>query len=203
VTPAQLPAATPAIRQSHRPLLLGLGGPSSPPWLATAGPAPPPTARCRAPDTAGRCGCRTAARRCGTPGSANRRSAGARTSVVGLGPAAATAGLVDPRAGQDGDLPGPARLPAAHEVPPPLAWLPGSDEPTTQAGTAKPEPHRGSTVLPRRSARRARAGAAGESKPQRPSHLHRGASNRPVVSCPPRVGLTRPATKSSRVRWRA
>jgi hypothetical protein len=28
-----------------------------------------------------------------------------------------------------------------------LAWLPGSDQPTKPAGTAKPEPHRGSTVL--------------------------------------------------------
>jgi hypothetical protein len=39
-------------------------------------PAPPPTARCRAPDTAGPRGCRTAAHRHGRPGSANRRSAG-------------------------------------------------------------------------------------------------------------------------------
>jgi hypothetical protein len=59
--------------------------------------------------------------------------------------------LAERRAGRDGDLPGPAGLPAAHQVSPPLAWLPGSDQPTTQAGTAKPEPHRGSTVLPRRS----------------------------------------------------
>ena len=36
----------------------------------------------------------------------------ARTGVVGLGPARAAAALVDPRAGRDGDLPGPARLPA-------------------------------------------------------------------------------------------
>jgi hypothetical protein len=77
VTLAQLPpAATPAIRQSHRLLLLGPSAPSSPPWLATAGPAPPPAARCRAPDTAGHRGCRTAARSCGRPGSASRRSAG-------------------------------------------------------------------------------------------------------------------------------
>jgi hypothetical protein len=77
VPPAQLPpAAPPAIRQAHRPLPLGPGGSSSLPWLATAGPAPLPTARCRAPDTAGRRGCRTAARSCGKPGSANRRSAG-------------------------------------------------------------------------------------------------------------------------------
>ena len=73
---------------------------------------------------------------------------GARTSVVGLGPAAATASLVDPRARRQGDLPGPTSLPAAHQVSPPLACLPGSDQPAKQAGTAKPEPHRGTTVLP-------------------------------------------------------
>jgi hypothetical protein len=77
VTSAQAPpAATGAIRHSHRPLPREPGGPSSPPWLATTGPAPPPTAPCRVPDTAGRRGCRTAARSCGRPGSANRRSAG-------------------------------------------------------------------------------------------------------------------------------
>jgi hypothetical protein len=76
VPPAQLPpAARPAIRQSHRPLLLDPTGRSSPPWLATAGPVPPPTARYHAPDTAAHHGCRTAARRCGRPDSANRRSA--------------------------------------------------------------------------------------------------------------------------------
>jgi hypothetical protein len=73
---------------------------------------------------------------------------GARTSVVRLGPAAATASLVDPRARREGDLPGPTSLPAAHQVSPPLACLPGSDQPTKQAGTAKAEPHRGTTVLP-------------------------------------------------------
>jgi hypothetical protein len=83
----------------------------------------------------------------------------ARTGVVGLRPASATAGLVQPRAGRDGDLPGPARLPAAHEASPPLAWLPGSDQPTKPAGTAKPEPHRGSTVLPAGRACRARSWA--------------------------------------------
>ena len=58
---------------------------------------------------------------------------GARTGVVGLRPARAAAGLVEPRPGCDGDLPGPARLPAAHEASPPLAWLPGSDQPTRRA----------------------------------------------------------------------
>jgi hypothetical protein len=82
----------------------------------------------------------------------------ARTGVVGLRPASATAGLVQPRAGRDGDLPGPARLPAAHEASPPLARLPGSDKPTKPAGTAKLEPNRGSTVLPASRACRARSG---------------------------------------------
>src|SRR4029453_15546803 len=70
------PRPTPASRQSHRPLLPGPGGPSSPPWLATAGLAPPPTARCRAPDTARQRGCRTAARSCGRPDSAHSPCAG-------------------------------------------------------------------------------------------------------------------------------
>ena len=76
VAPAQpRPAAAPANRHRQGPLRLGQCRPSSSPWPATAGPAPPPAAQCRAPDTAGRRGCRTAARGRGTPGSANRRSA--------------------------------------------------------------------------------------------------------------------------------
>ena len=55
---------------------------------------------------------------------------GARTGVVGPRPAATSVGLAEPRAGRNGDLPGPAGLPATHEVSPPLAWLPGSDQPT-------------------------------------------------------------------------
>jgi hypothetical protein len=57
---------------------------------------------------------------------------GARTGVVGLGPAAALAALVDPRAGLEADLPEPARLRPGHQVSPPVAWLPGSDQPTKQ-----------------------------------------------------------------------
>jgi hypothetical protein len=76
---------------------------------------------------------------------------GARTGVVGLRPAGTSLALAEPRAGRDGDLPGPVILPAAHEVSPPLAWLPGSDQPIKRTGTAKSEPHRRSTVLPRRS----------------------------------------------------
>jgi hypothetical protein len=66
---------------------------------------------------------------------------GARTGVVGRRPAGAFAALVEPRSGRDADLPGPAGLPAGHQVSPPLAWLPGSDQPTKQAGAAQPEPH--------------------------------------------------------------
>jgi hypothetical protein len=51
----------------------------------------------------------------------------ARTGVVGLGPARAAAALPEPGSGRDGDLPGPARLPAAHEASPP--W-PGCQAPT-------------------------------------------------------------------------
>jgi hypothetical protein len=94
---------------------------------------------------------------------------GARTGVVGRRPAAACAALVEPRAGRDGDLPEPARRPAPHEASPPLAWLPGSDQPTEPAGTARPEPHRGSTVLSAARACRARSGPAGDPKTRRPA----------------------------------
>ncbi len=77
VAPAQpRPVAAPASRHRHRRGLLGRCRPSSSPWPATAGPAPPPAARCRAPNTAGRRGCRTAGRGYGRPDSANRRSGG-------------------------------------------------------------------------------------------------------------------------------
>jgi hypothetical protein len=92
---------------------------------------------------------------------------GARTSVVRLGPAAATASLVDPRARREGDLPGPTSLPAAHQVSPPLACLPGSDQPTRQAGTAKAEPHRGTTVLPAVIASGSHWGSSLEAGPRR------------------------------------
>jgi hypothetical protein len=64
--------------------------------------------------------------------------------------------LVDPRSGREADLPGPTGRPAGHQVSPPLAWLPGSDQPAKQAGTAQPEPHRISTVRPGGGACRAR-----------------------------------------------
>ena len=99
---------------------------------------------------------------------------GARTGVLGLGPARAAAALAEPRAGRDGDLPGPTGLPAAHEASPPSAWLPGSDQPTKQAGTAKPEPHRCSTVLPAGRACRAWSGPAGDRKSNGRRLLHRG-----------------------------
>jgi hypothetical protein len=46
---------------------------------------------------------------------------GAWTGVIGLRPAGASVALAEPRSGRDGDLPGPARLPAAHQTSPPLA----------------------------------------------------------------------------------
>jgi hypothetical protein len=53
---------------------------------------------------------------------------GARTGVVGLRPAGAAAALVEPRSGRDADLPGPARVPAAHTCHRP--W-PGCQAPTS------------------------------------------------------------------------
>ena len=124
---------------------------------------------------------------------------GARTGVVGLRPAAASVGLVDPRAGRDADLPGPARRPTAHEASPPLAWLPGSDQPTEPAGTATPEPHRAPTVLPAGRACRARPGRL---TPRRNGRriLHRGGLDRPVASGAARVGLVRPTNQVVMVR---
>jgi hypothetical protein len=55
---------------------------------------------------------------------------GARTGVVGLGPAAAAVALVDPRAGREANLPGPTRCPAGHQTSPPLACC---QAPTTSA----------------------------------------------------------------------
>jgi hypothetical protein len=59
---------------------------------------------------------------------------GARTGVVGPGPAAASVTLIDPRCGLDAELPGPARLPAGHQVSPPLpgCWAP-TNPPRRQA----------------------------------------------------------------------
>jgi hypothetical protein len=97
---------------------------------------------------------------------------GARTGSVGPRPAGAAAALVEPRAGRDGDLPGPTRLPAGHEPSPPLAWLPGSDQPTTRSGTAKPEPHGKSTVRSGGRDCRARSGCG-----ERPEGATAGASS--------------------------
>jgi hypothetical protein len=115
---------------------------------------------------------------------------GARTGVVGLRPAGASVGLVDPRAGQDADLPGPARLPAAHEPSPP-GLVAGLRPTHQQAGTAKPEPHRAPTVLPGSRAGRARPGRLTRRRNGR-RVLRRGGLDRPVVSGAARVGLVRP-----------
>ena len=120
---------------------------------------------------------------------------GARTGVVGRRPARAAAGLVQPRAGRDGDLPGPARLPAAHEASPPLAWLPGSDQPTEPAGTAKPEPHRGFTVLPAGRACRARSGCGLWPEGNGRRVLHHGGLDL-LCELGSKVGRARPTTDS-------
>ena len=71
---------------------------------------------------------------------------GARTGVVGLRPAGAPVGLAEPRSGRDADLPGPAGLPAGHQVSPPLACC---RAPTTSASRrAQPSQSRMATVLP-------------------------------------------------------
>jgi hypothetical protein len=140
VAPAQpLPAAEPASHHDHRRALLGQCRPSSSPWPATAGPAPPPAGRCRAPDTADRRSCRMAGREYGRPGNARCRSAEctdrcrrAWASKYSGGPcrAPSRARWRSPRAGASSGA--PRGLTA-------LGLLPGSDQPTKQAGTAKPE----------------------------------------------------------------
>jgi hypothetical protein len=102
---------------------------------------------------------------------------GAWTGIVGLRPAAAFVALPEPGSGSDADLPRPAGLPAGHQLSPPLAWLPGSDQPAKPAGTAQPEPHGASTVLPGDSACWARAGAAGDPRAREPACP-------PTVRCP-------------------
>jgi hypothetical protein len=97
---------------------------------------------------------------------------GARTGVVGLWPTGASMALVDPRSGREADLSGPAGLSAGHQVSPPLAWLPGSDQPAKQAGTAQPEPHCISTVRPGGGVWRVRSGCG-----RRPEGVTAGASS--------------------------
>ena len=135
VAPAQpLPAAEPASHHDPHRALVGQGRPSSSPWPATAGPAPPPAARCRAPDTADRRSCRTAGRGYGRPGNARRRSVEctdrcrrAWASKCSGGPcrAPSRAGGRSPRARASSGA--PRGLTA-------LGLLPGSDQPTRQAG---------------------------------------------------------------------
>jgi hypothetical protein len=81
---------------------------------------------------------------------------GARTGVIGLGPAAASVSLADPRSGRDGDLPGPARLPAAQLGSPPLAWCQAPTNPPSRR--ARPGRSRVATVLPGGGVCRARPG---------------------------------------------
>jgi hypothetical protein len=181
------PAAPPAIGQPHRPLLLGPGGPSSPPWPATAAPAPPPTAQSPAPDTAGQHDCRTAARECGRPGSANRRSGGctargrrasASSYMGGPCPIPSRAGWRSPRAGGcSGRSPGVTAVGLVARGP--------TNSPSGghgQVGAASrfhrtpPRSDRPGTVRTRPPTRKA----------QRPSHALPWRSRTPVVSCPAR-----------------
>ena len=192
-TSAAAPRGKPASRHRRGSLRIGRCRPSSSPLPATAGPAPPPAAQCRAPGTASRRGCRTAARGRGTPDSGGRRSAGctdgarrasASRCICGPCQSPSRAGWQSPRAG------GPfGRSPGVTA----LAWSSGSDQPTKQTDTAKPEPHRAHPPYsPAGRARRARYGCRRRPKAQRSAHLHRGAPDRPVVSCPARVWLARP-----------
>src|SRR5215207_202982 len=105
---------------------------------------------------------------------------GARTGVVGLWPTGASMALVDPRSGREADLPGPTGRPAGHQVSPPLAWLPGSDQPAKQAGTAQPEPHCISTVRPGDGVCRARSGCG-----RRPEGVTAGASSTTISPASP------------------
>jgi hypothetical protein len=197
VAPAQpLPAAAPASRHRHRRALLGQCRPSSPPWPAIAGPAPPPAAQCRAPDTAGRRGCRTAARSCGKPGSASRRSAGctdrsrrASASRYKCGPCRtpSRAGWRSPRAGgSSGRSRGVtalglvARLRPTHQA-----------DGHGQVGAASRFHRTPPPVGPAQYG----VSVAGDSKPQRPSHPPPWRSRSPSDElCPARVALLRPAT---------
>jgi hypothetical protein len=117
----------------------------------------------------------------------------APTRVVGLRPAGASIGLVDPRSGLDAELPGPARLPAAHQAsPPPLACA--RLRPTHQAGGhghagAAWRAHR----TPRRWARRTRSGAG-------PRHPRRGdlCWIVSVGGCDSQAGRSAPAGRCAR-----
>ena len=116
----------------------------------------------------------------------------ARTGVVGLRPASAAAPLSNPDPGARVISPG---RPVFRRVTrsPPLAWLPGSDQPTKQAGTAKSEPYRAHSPYSQA------VGPAGRVwvRPAARRHngrrlLHDGAPDRPAGDCPAWVGLARP-----------
>ena len=202
MTPAQLPAAArPAIRQSHRPLLLDPSGRTSPPWLATAGPVPPPTARCHAPDIAGHRGCRTAARRCGRPDSANRTSAGytdagrrASASRYICGPCRtlSRAEWRSPRAGgSSGRSRGVTTLGLVAQAP-------------TNPPRGRARPSRSRITLHRTPRRSGSPGTVWERpatrRPNRRRLLHRGACHRPVMRRQARSGQRGRPNWSSMVR---
>jgi hypothetical protein len=174
------PVAEPASRHRHRRALLGQCRPSSSPWPAIAGPAPPPAAQYRAPDNSGRRGCRTAGRGRGTPGSANRRSVGCtdrdrRASASkcsgGPCPTPSRARWRSPRAGaSSGRSRGLTAL-----------WPGARLRPTHQAGGHGQVGaiSRSFTVLPGGRARRARLGAASGPKAQQPAPPPRWRSRSP------------------------
>jgi hypothetical protein len=198
VPPAELPPAVPsASRQPLRPLLGGPGGASSSPWPAIAGPAPPPTARCRVPNTADQHGCRTAARSCGRPDSANRRSGGctdvgrrAWANTYRCGPCRSPSreGWRSPRAG------GSSRRSPGVTALGRVAGL----RPTHQAGGhgqlgAASRFHRTPTAG---RARRIGSGCGRRPQPQRPPPSPPWRSRSPGDEPPSGVGRTRPATGS-------
>jgi hypothetical protein len=113
----------------------------------------------------------------------------ARTGVVGLRPARAAAALVDPRAGHDGDLPGPTGLPAPHEASPPLALVASPDNPPSRR--ARPSRSRIAGPPYSRPVRRAGHGLVRpmtqRQQPTRPAPWR----SRSPVSCAARIGLAR------------
>jgi hypothetical protein len=192
VAPAQpLPAAEPASHHDHHRALVGQCRPSSSPWPATAAPTPPPAARCRAPDTADRRNRRTAGRGDGRPGTAHHRSAEctdrcrqASASTCSGGPcrAPSRARWRSPRAGASSGA--PRGLTA-------LGLLPGSDQPTRQAGTAQPERIAHSPYSPPIGTAGQRLRAAGDPKAMADAS-YTVAVSISYCECPARVGRARP-----------
>jgi hypothetical protein len=122
---------------------------------------------------------------------------GARMGVVGPRPADTSVGLAKPRAGRDGNLPGPAGLPAAHQVSPPLAWLPAPTNPPSR----RARPSRSRIAVPPYApvgrACPARSGCGRRPEGERATAVAPPtAALRPVGGeLPARVGPTRPTNR--------